>query len=70
MVDNMAGADDVILAGSRPQHSNPIDALHGRTSFVFVVDSLIVTFFFYQIFGSLSNYSWPILSFSLVWLQE
>ena len=70
MVDNMAGADDVILAGSRPQHSNPIDALHGRTSFVFVVDSLIVTFFFYQIFWKLSNYSWPILSFSLVWLQE
>ena len=65
MVDNMAGADDVILAGSRPQHSNPIDALHGRTSFVFVVDSLIVTFFFYQIFGSLAII--PGLFFLSVW---
>lgn len=65
MVVNMAGADDVILAGSRPQHSNPIDALHGRTSFVFVVDSFIVTFFFYQIFGSLAII--PGLFFLSVW---
>ena len=41
----MSDADEMILAGSRPQHSNPIDALHSRTTFVFVVDSLIVTFF-------------------------
>ena len=50
----MSDADEMILAGSGPQHSNPIDALHSRTSFVFVVDSLIVTFFFYQLFGQLA----------------
>ena len=52
----MSDADEMILAGSRPQHSNPIDALHSRTSFVFVVDSLIVTFFLYQIFGELASF--------------
>ena len=61
----MADADDMILAGSRPQHSNPIDALHGRTSFVFVGDSLIVTFFFYSFFGSLAII--PGLFFLAVW---
>jgi len=61
----MADADDMILAGSRPQHSNPIDALHSRTSFVFVVDSLIVTFFFYSFFGELAII--PGLFFLAVW---
>ena len=65
MVLCMAGADDVILAGSRPQHSNPIDALHSRTSFVFVVDSLIVTYFFYVLFGVLAII--PGLFFLSVW---
>ena len=61
----MTDADDMILAGSRPQHSNPIDALHSRTSFVFVVDSLIVTFFFYSLFGTLAII--PGLFFLSVW---
>ena len=61
----MATADDMILAGSRPQHSNPIDALHGRTSFVFVVDSIIVTFFIYSLFGNLAIL--PALFFLAVW---
>jgi hypothetical protein len=62
----MSDADEMILAGSRPQHSNPIDALHSRTSFVFVVDSLIITFFTYQIFGQLALFSG--LFFLAVWL--
>ena len=50
----MADADDIVLAGSRPQHSNPIDSLHSRTAFVLIVDSAIVTFGFYSLFGSLA----------------
>ncbi len=65
VVTIMAGADDVILAGSRPQHSNPIDALHGRTSFVFVVDSLIITYFLFVLFGTLAII--PGLFFLSVW---
>ena len=61
----MSDADEMILAGSRPQHSNPIDALHSRTSFVFVVDSLIVTFFLYNIFGQLALF--PAFFFLAVW---
>ena len=62
----MSDADEMILAGSRPQHSNPIDALHSRTSFVFVVDSLIVTYFFYQYVGQLAYI--PGLFFLAVWV--
>ena len=62
----MADADDMILAGSRPQHSNPIDALHGRTSFVFVVDSLIITYFLSLILGTLAII--PGLFFLSVWV--
>jgi len=61
----MGDADDMILAGSRPQHSNPIDALHSRTSFVFVVDALIVTFFIYSLFDILAVV--PGLFFFAVW---
>ena len=61
----MSDADEMILAGSRPQHSNPIDALQSRTSFVFVVDSLIVTYFFYQYVGQLAYI--PGLFFLAVW---
>ena len=61
----MPDADEMILAGSRPQHSNPIDALHSRTSFVFVVDSLIVTFFLFQIFRELAFI--PGIFFLSVW---
>ena len=62
----MSDADEMILAGSRPQHSNPIAALHSRTSFVFVVDSLIITFFTFQIFGQLALV--PGFFFLAVWL--
>ena len=61
----MSDADEMILAGSRPQHSNPIDALHSRTSFIFVVDSLIITFFAYQIAGHLALL--PGFFFMAVW---
>ena len=61
----MSDADEMILAGSRPQHSNPIDALHSRTSFVFVVDSLIVTYFFFFMFGKLAFI--PAFFFLAVW---
>ena len=50
----MADADEIVLAGSRPQSSNPIDSLHNRTAFVLIIDSLIVTFALYSFFGTLS----------------
>ena len=50
----MADADEIVLAGSRPQHSNPIESLHNRTAFVLIIDSAIVTFAFYSLFGSLA----------------
>ena len=50
----MAGADEIVLAGSRPQSSNPIDSLHNRTAFVLIIDSLIVTFALYSFFGTLA----------------
>ncbi len=62
----MSAADEMILAGSQPRHTNPIDALHSRTSFILVVDSLIVTFFVFQVFGSLALI--PGLFFLSVWL--
>ena len=50
----MAGADEIVLAGSRRQHTNPIDSLHNRTAFVLIIDSLIVTFALYSLFGNLA----------------
>jgi len=62
----MSDADEMILAGSRPQHSNPIDALHSRTLFVFMVDSLILTYLLYaKILGILALL--PGLFFLAVW---
>ncbi|MDP6869659.1 MAG: hypothetical protein QGI21_02675 [Candidatus Poseidoniaceae archaeon] len=46
----MAGADEMVIAGSRPQHRNPIDALHSRTSTVLLIDCLVV----FLIFSSFS----------------
>ena len=40
----MSDADEMILAGSRPAKSNPMDDLHSRTSTVLLVDSLIFAF--------------------------
>ena len=50
----MADADEMVLAGSRPRSSNPIDSLHSRTSFVLFIDSLIITFALYSFFGNLA----------------
>ena len=61
----MAGADEMILAGSRPTHKNPIDALHSRTSFVLAIDCAIIVFFLYQIFGQVAFI--PGLFFLAVW---
>ncbi len=61
----MADPNEMILAGSTPKHSNPIDALHSRTSFVLAVDSLLLTFFFYGIFGELAFI--PGVFFLAVW---
>ena len=61
----MAAADEFVLAGSRPQNSNPIDSLHNRTAFVLIVDSLIVTFFVFNFFGSLALF--PGIFFLAVW---
>ncbi len=62
----MSDADEMILAGSRPRNSNPIESLHNRTSFVLIVDSFIVTFLFFSLFGSLALI--PGLFFLTVWL--
>ncbi|MBA88655.1 MAG: hypothetical protein CMB16_05250 [Euryarchaeota archaeon] len=61
----MADPDEMILAGSTPTHSNPIDALHSRTCFVLAVDSLLLTFFFYTFFGELAFI--PGVFFLAVW---
>ena len=50
----MSDADEMILAGSRPgpTHSNPIDALHSRTSFVLIIDSVIFAWLIYVFTGN------------------
>ena len=50
----MSDADEMILAGSRPgpTHSNPIDALHSRTSFVLIIDSVIFAWLIYVLTGN------------------
>jgi len=50
----MSDADEMILAGSRPgpTHSNPIDALHSRTSFVLIIDSVIFAWLIYVVTGN------------------
>ena len=61
----MGNADDMVLAGSRPQYSNPIDSLHKRTSFVLIVDSVLITLAVYSFFGTLAII--PGLFFLAVW---
>ena len=38
----MAHADELVLAGSRPTSTNPIDGLHARTSTVLLVDTIVL----------------------------
>ncbi len=47
----MSDADEMILAGSRPNHGNPIDALHKRTSFVLLIDALVFSMLAYLFSG-------------------
>ena len=61
----MSDADEMILAGSTPTHSNPIDALHSRTSFVLAIDCLIITNFLYLAVGQLAFI--PGVFFLFVW---
>ena len=61
----MSDADEMILAGSTPTHSNPIDALHSRTSFVLAIDCLIITYFLYFAVGQLAFI--PGVFFLFVW---
>ena len=51
----MSDADEMILAGSRPTHGNPIDALHKRVSFVLLIDSFVL-------FWIASNFVSPVLA--------
>ena len=45
----MGHADELIIAGSRPTSSNPIDALHSRTSTVLLVDSIVLFIILYSV---------------------
>lgn len=38
----MSGADEMVLAGSRPTPKSPIDGMHSRTSMVLLIDSFVV----------------------------
>ena len=44
----MSSADDMVLAGSRPTNSNPIESLHSKISFTLVVDSVIICIMIYS----------------------
>ncbi len=64
----MASADDMVIAGSRPQSNNPIDALHSRTCNVLLIDCIVVFLFF----GSVLPYLFAILPAALcliVWIN-
>ena len=50
----MADADEIVLAGSRPQHSSPIESLHNRTAFVLIIDSAILTFVLHSYIGPIA----------------
>lgn len=39
---DMSDADQMVLAGSRPSHSSPIDGLHSRCSMVMLVDIFVI----------------------------
>jgi len=63
----MSDADEMILAGSRPTSSDPIDALHRRTSFVLLVDSFVFTMLVYIFVGSLEIAIVPGIFTLIVW---
>jgi hypothetical protein len=58
----------MILAGSRPTSSDPIDGLHRRTSFVLLVDSLLFTLLVYVLVGSLEIAIVPGIFTIMVWM--
>ena len=66
----MSDADEMILAGSRPgpTHSNPIDALHSRTSFVLIIDSVIFAWLIYVVTGNPMIAAVPGAFALVVWL--
>jgi hypothetical protein len=63
----MSDADEMILAGSRPSHGSPIDALHKRTSFVLLVDSFVFTMLVYLFVGSIEISLVPGIFTLIVW---
>jgi len=63
----MSDADEMILAGSRPTSTDPIDALHKRTSFVLLVDSFVFTMLVYLFVGSLEIALVPGIFTLVVW---
>ena len=63
----MSDADEMILAGSRPAKSNPMDDLHSRTSTVLFVDSLIFAFLAYSLTGVVDFAIYPGIFFMAVW---
>ena len=64
----MSDADEMILAGSRPAKSNPMDDLHSRTSTVLLVDALIFAYLTYAFTGIAQFAIVPGLFFMAVWL--
>jgi len=64
----MSDADEMILAGSRPTSTDPIDALHRRTSVVLLVDSLVFTMLVYLFVGSLEIAIVPGVFTLMVWM--
>lgn len=63
----MSDADEMILAGSRPSHGNPIDDLHRRTSFVLLVDSFVFTMLVFLLVGSFEIALVPGIFTLIVW---
>lgn len=64
----MSDADEMILAGSRPTSTDPIDALHRRTSFVLLVDSFVFTMLVYLFVGRLEIAIVPGIFTLMVWM--
>jgi hypothetical protein len=64
----MSAADEMILAGSRPTSTDPIDALHRRTSFVLLVDSLVFSMLVYVLGGSIEIAIVPGIFTIMVWM--
>lgn len=63
----MSDADEMILAGSRPAKSNPMDDLHSRTSTVLLVDALIFAYLAYAFTGIVEFAIVPGIFFMAVW---